>query len=631
MNRHLGVGILILSISAKACANEVVTVPPAGVRTWAEMVAADEAMRATGIAISPSPAQPPMAISSFVNSKAVRAQSTERFSIGLDAGESGTERSACLPCPGNVALTYGFEAQTGTANPPYAMGAVGPNHVVTMPKTDFRVHDRSGAILSSVSLASFWSLIGPAPFEERILFDSSSNRWLASARLSGATGFAISSTDNPLGAWTFYSLPDAGPLETFPCMGYNSTWIAITADIFTPAFQGPAMWVIDKSTALSGGPLTLTFFPAGFDGNTTIGEASLQPCVTFDAGEPTLWIVNLLGLDPNDDTNLIRLSQITGTGPSPAWSVVPGSDYPGTGLFRVNNVFSYTNFGGANCNAVEGLRLLGARIAANTVFRNGRLWATHHAWLPATGTPNHAAAFWYEIDPGAMPNPIVQSGVIDGVPGSGHVCPSIAVNCTNDVCVGMTRSDPVRCPEAAFATRFAGDPPGYLSAAQTLRVATHHFVPVFEGPFYWGNYSATVVDPIDDRGFWTIQEYVGPTYLIFLPSPYVVTRWGLWWGRITQDCNLNGVADLCDGVVTDCNSNGISDFCECDHCDFTGDGKLNATDIRVFVDTLVNQPSCAGAEFLAFCRADMNRDGVLSSADIPPFVQQLIYVVNCPE
>lgn len=630
MGYRLGFAVFLLFISVDAVSSERVTVQPAGVRSWAEMVAADEAMRATGTSIGPSPVQPTMAIPLFVNSKAVRNQSAERFSIGLNAGDSGTGRSACVPCPGNVALANGFEAQTGTANPPYAMGAVGPNHVVTMPKTDFRVHDRSGAILSSVSLASFWSLIGPAPFEERVLFDSSSDRWLASARLSGATGFAVSASDDPLGAWTFYSLPDAGPLESFPCMGYNSTWIAMTADIFNPAFQGPAMWVIDKSTALSGGPLTITVFPAGFDGNTSIGEASLQPCVTLDAGEPTLWIVNLLGLDPNDDTNLIRLSKITGTGPSPVWSVAPGSDYPGTGLFRVDNVFGLKKFGVANCSSLQPLGLLGARISSSVVFRNGRIWPTHHAWLPASGTPDRAATFWYQIDPGAMPNPIVQSGVIDGGPGSGHVCPSIAVNCANDVCIGLTRSESVRCPEPAFTTRMSNDPIGSMSPVQTIRPSIRPFIPFFGSESPWGYYSATVVDPLDDRGFWTIQEFVGPTYPGFFPNPPLVTRWGLWWGRITQDCNLNGVADLCDGMVTDCNSNGISDFCECDHCDFTGDGKFNGADIRVFVDALVNQPSCAGAEFLAYCRADMNRDGALTPEDIPPFVQQLVSGTNCP-
>ncbi len=629
MGFRLAYAIFLLFISVEAFSSEQVTVQPAGIRTWAEMVAADEALRARGTTIGPSPIQPLMAIPSFVNSKAVRDQSAERFSIGLDAGNAGTQRSACSPCPGEAALAYGFEAQTGTDNPPYPMGAVGPNHVVTMPKTDFRVHDKSGTILSSISLASFWSTIGSVPFTQRILFDPMSGRWLASARVSTATGFAISSSDNPLGAWTFYSLPNSGA-ESFPCLGYNNTWIAVTADIFNPAFQGPKMWVIDKFSALAGGSLTVTVFPAGFDGNTTIGEASLQPCVTFDASEPTLWIVNLLGLDPNDDTNLIRLSKVSGTGPAPMWSVAPGSEYPDTGLFRVHNVFNYKNYSGANCGATQPLGLLGARVAAGVVFRNGRIWATHHAWLPATGTPDRVSTFWYEINPDAMPDPLVQSGVIDGGPGSGYMSPSIAVNCANDVCIGMTRSDAVRCPEAAFTTRLSSDPPSTIAPIQTIRPSLRPFIPYFGSVSPWGYYSATVVDPVDDRGFWTIQEYVGPTNPGFFPNPPLVTRWGLWWGRVTQDCNLNGIADLCDSSLNDCNFNGVSDFCECDHCDFTGDGKFNGADIRMFVETLVNQPSCAGAEFLAFCRADLNRDGMLSPEDIPPFVQQLINVTNCP-
>ena len=42
----------------------------------------------------------------------------------------------------------------------------------------------------------------------------------------------------------------------------------------------------------------------------------------------------------------------------------------------------------------------------------------------------------------------------------------------------------------------------------------------------WGDYSATVVEPVDDLNFCTIQEYaaldVGPN-----PSD---DRWGTWWG-----------------------------------------------------------------------------------------------------
>lgn len=633
MGYRLACAIFLLFISVEAFSSERVTVHPAGVRSWAEMVAADAGLRATGALLDPAMIQPPDSSPSFANPMAVRNPSAERFSIGMDPRDSATLRSACSPCPGDAALTTGFLATTGTSSVPNQIGAVGPIHVMSMSLPEVRIQTRDGATISTVSPNTFWSVLGNGGAFPRLIFDQLSGRWIAETQIGGSPALAISSTSDPTGVWTYYLLPiESGELLSFHCLGVNTNWLAVTADVFSQSFSvfnGSKMWVVDKATAIAGGPLTVTIFPAGFDGNTTIGEASLQPCVTMDAAEQALWMINLMGTDPNDQVNLIRLSRITGSGAAPAWSVAPNSSYAGTGLFRVDDTFNFTKKVAANCGA-QGLTLLGARIGASAVLRNGRIWATHHAWLPATGVPDRTSVFWYQIDPGAMPNPILQSGVIDSGAGTSHMCPSIAVNCADDVCIGMSRSDAVRCPEAAFATRLASDAYGTMRPVQTLRMSNRFFSTGFGTPFYWGYYSATVVDPDDDRGFWTIQQYVGPSYYIGSPFPEFLTKWGTWWGRISQDCNVNGIADLCDGVVNDCNSNGVSDFCECDHCDFNGDGTFNGADIRVFVETLVNQPSCAGAEFLAFCRADMNRDGLLSPADIPQFVQQMLSGVNCP-
>ena len=55
----------------------------------------------------------------------------------------------------------------------------------------------------------------------------------------------------------------------FPGLGVNSRWIAITNNMFTiggtPQFVGVKIWVIDKATALAGGPLDLWTFEPGFD------------------------------------------------------------------------------------------------------------------------------------------------------------------------------------------------------------------------------------------------------------------------------------------------------------------------------------------------------------------------------
>ena len=44
-----------------------------------------------------------------------------------------------------------------------------------------------------------------------------------------------------------------------------------------------------------------------------------------------------------------------------------------------------------------------------------------------------------------------------------------------------------------------------------------------------GNYSATVVDPTDDKKMWTIQEYAAPPVLRYGSDD---DSWGTWWGML---------------------------------------------------------------------------------------------------
>jgi len=52
----------------------------------------------------------------------------------------------------------------------------------------------------------------------------------------------------------------------------------------------------------------------------------------------------------------------------------------------------------------------------------------------------------------------------------------------------------------------------------------------------WGDYSNTVVDPVNDLDMWTIQEYAS--------SPNVPisgdNRWSTWWGKITASPSKKG-------------------------------------------------------------------------------------------
>jgi hypothetical protein len=429
--------------------------------------------------------------------------------------------------------------------PPDTMGAAGPQHLMTMLNSQVRIQNKAGGTASTVSLATFWTAgtgLSGDPFDPHVVYDSLSGRWMAAVSANGATNnskvwLAISATSDPTGIWSFFGFAatTSGPAlwADFPGLGINSRWIAITANMFTVAssgYNGPKMWVIDKTTALAGGALTVTVFPTGFDRIQGVGSGfTLQPAVTFDAQESALYLLD--DSFSSGGTPLLRLSEITGSGPSPAWAPAAGGPFPGEGLFFVQNSFSFSMVNAPQLGAT-GLIDTGDTRILNAVLRNGRLWCAHSGGLPI-GAVDRTAVFWYEIDPGALGGsgqPIVQSGVLDGGAGVHHFVPSIAVNQNDDVALGFSRSDASRYAEGAFTGRAAADPAGAMGPITLLKAGEDAYVKDFgSGSIRWGDYSATVVDPADDRSFWTIQEYaaadVGPTA--------DDDRWGTWWANLS--------------------------------------------------------------------------------------------------
>jgi Dictyostelium (slime mold) repeat len=519
----------------EAVAQQSIRVEPAGTVTWAELVARD-ALRPRGAeaprAIPRMPAPPP---------RELGGGPAGAVPPGAASPVTGPP---VPPSPAGPPVTASFAAlgDNNTAIPPDTMGAVGPAHLMTMLNTEVRIQNKVGGIVSTVSLATFWTAgtgLTGSLFDPHVIYDSISGRWIATVGADGNSAtseiwFAISASSDPTLGWSFFFFEADAANTTwadFPGIGVNNTWIAITTNIFTvagmPAFVGAKMWVIDKTTALAGGPLTVTVFPTSFDfegGFGTFGSA-LQPAVTYSAAEPTLFIVDNTGFS-SGGTPLVRLSRITGTGPAPAWSVVPGSPFAGTGLFFVANDFE---FSWANAPQAGTATLIdsGDPRATPAVYRNSRLWFAHSGGLP-NGASSHAATFWYQLNPAAMPAPIVQSGVLDGGAGVWHIFPSIAANAANDACIGFSRASAGIFIEAVGTSRFAGDAPGTMMLPLTvLKSGEDSYVKDFgSGSVRWGDYSATSIDPVDGS-CWTIQEYsaldVGPGASD--------DRWGTWWTR----------------------------------------------------------------------------------------------------
>ena len=535
------ISFLVLGVADAQVGGETVTVESGGRLSWSEMREIDAVTRTPteqriapfisvfdlGNSPSPSPAPPQIAPNR-----------------GADSVIQGGGLGFSPLSPTATASFSGIPDNNSTI-PPDTMGAAGPSHLMIMLNTEVHIQNKVGGIFSTASLNAFWSSLTGTPFDPKLVYDQRENRWLATcdaaARSAGsAVFFAISETSDPTGNWDFYQFDaDGADLDwaDYPGFGYNKNWIAITNNMFTistpSTFTGAKMWVIDKSTALAGGPLTMTIFSPGFDSLGGAFGFTLQPCATFGE-ESTLYILDNGGFTFSD-IQLLRLTRIIGTPASPLFSLVPDAGTPPAlfgSLFPVNNNFNLTQINAPQLGSSDLIETNDPRII-NAVFRNGRVWATHSGGLPAfPSASDRTAAFWYELDPLLLNTtglPIVKSGVIDGGSGVHHFFPSIAVNSANAAVVGFSRSDSTRFVEAVFASRNSSDPNGTMGAVTLIKAGEDRYEKMFTGTrVRWGDYSATMVDPTDDTTFWTLQEYaetdVGP-----LTSN---DRWGVWWAKI---------------------------------------------------------------------------------------------------
>ena len=430
--------------------------------------------------------------------------------------------------------------------PPDTYGSVGPANVVTMLNSQVRIQGKDGSEVSTVTLASFWSAgAGSSNLSDpHVLFDVQSGRWIASITIdpdtnSARIGVAVSAGNDPTGIWRFvtFASSDTTTFPDYPQLGFNNKWIVVTANIFKTsshggAFQGPAFWAIDKAAAmLSSGTVGATRFDPGYDSpNRGFTE---QPMICYDQCD-TLWFVQS-GAYTSSGIQLIRISSLTGTTSSPVWAPNAGGPFSGSGFFPVVNNFKALPNGASQSGSSHTIDNGDTR-ACGAVFRRGHVWFANSGGLPATGTVNRTAVFWYELNP-VSSSPFVQSGVVDPGASSHYYYPSIAVNKLNSACIGFTHSDGTHFAEAVYTVRQVGDAAGTDQGVALLKAGAGVYFKTFGGGRNrWGDFSNTVVDPSDSLTFWTIQEYART------PVGSVTTdgsgRWATHWGKIAVDVPL---------------------------------------------------------------------------------------------
>ncbi len=192
------------------------------------------------------------------------------------------DNASSLAAIGRPVITKGFLGIPQTNSiPPDPIMAVGPNHIIIMVNTSFRIFDKAGTLLKTVTAQNFYNSIAPGtgPNDPQIVYDHYTKRfvmlWMTSPTdLDHRHLIAVSKDSNAMGDWYMWNTSavnmgdsSSGSWGDYPALSYDENAVYLTSNQFslplaTSAFRYSKLRIFDKSklTANTGGPISFVDF-----------------------------------------------------------------------------------------------------------------------------------------------------------------------------------------------------------------------------------------------------------------------------------------------------------------------------------------------------------------------------------
>ncbi len=450
-------------------------------------------------------------------SPVLRVQSKLKLGGGIEALEP---RLAFAVTPTVVTNFEGVDQLSGGGMPPDTNGAVGQSHVVQMMNGRVRVTNKVGAPPTTPfdkSLSDFWKDIGIAGsgaldvFDPRIEYDPTVNRWYASSAFNRVPSnnkvlFAVSSSSDPTAGWTSFAIDSDSNDDQwcdYPRFGFDDVGVYLVATMIeqTTGFSkgaGTHLWVLPKAGLITSSPTTaaMSRFENIFGGpvgaNLDAASPSVVPVMAPNAGIAKGLVISTLGQ---------KAAHLEGSILSPTLVVASTTPTPGTNPNEITGQPSIPQPGGAP--NLEAMPIGGV---ARSV--NGKVYYT--ATYKAS---TDVSVRIVELDGNGSylrKTELTQSGL-------SFNAPSLAVSPSGEFVVGMTGSS---ADLVVASTGQTGYPSSYSIAGRftasgielapqltLLRAGGGSKFILNNGRNRWGDYSQTVVDPVNPNRFWTFQQF----------------------------------------------------------------------------------------------------------------------------
>ncbi len=421
---------------------------------------------------------------------------------------------------GDFLLTKNFQGiqDQGQFIPPDPYVAVGPNHIVAVVNSRFRILDKSGTVIKTIEGSSWYqsTLANSDPFDPKVIYDHYSNRWvMVWLNVGTSTSYfliSVSDDSDPTGVWYNWKLPSnyngstsAGNWADYQGVGYDQNALYITSNQFSFAgsFNYAKVRIVNKADLYAATPGAVNFKDL-WDIKTPAPSTNvfgLRPTRNYDnSGE--YYLVNNSPYVTGTYFVVYRLTNPL-TSPSLTAVTVPVTAY--TDPEDAGQLNSSYTIDGGSCN-----------LRNEPVVRNGVLHIVHSVKSGTSGL--YSSVRYCSI------NLATNTAALDISMGSDtyfHTYPAVAVDNNNNVAITYTRSGTTEYAGAFYTTKPASS--NTLTGSKSIKIGNGAYYKTFGGDRNrWGDYNGAWEDPSVGGKIYTLTEFTSST-----------NTWGSWIGELT--------------------------------------------------------------------------------------------------
>ena len=424
--------------------------------------------------------------------------------------------------PPVVLESYQGSLDPGNFIPPDFDVAVGPNHIITIDNGRFKIWDKAGHLLKSISSDQWFASVFPgvSTFDPKIKYDHFNNRWIlvllhqTDSPPVGRFLISVSDDSDPLGTWYNWATPSDvygstsnGSWGDYQGVGFDANAIYLTSNnfFFGSSFQGCRIRIYDKAQLYANNAGTLgwtdlwnvTIPPGG--GTSAFG---IRPAIVY--GNPSeFYFICQSAFTTGTAVYLYKLSNPLTTPTMTAVSVPVSTYFSPPNANQLGGGTPFIDGGGFN-------------FRHEPTYRNGFLWAVHSV----SDGSGFSSVRYVKID--VSSNTAVEDYRF-GDSQHYHVYPAMGVDQDMNLLFTFSRSANDEYMGAYYSSRLNSDPPNTVDPTRVLQSGKANYIKTFgDTRNRWGDYNGAFVDPSDQNNFWVLTEYA--------ETP--INTWAGWVGNI---------------------------------------------------------------------------------------------------